>query len=68
MTLSRSVIEGPRIPSPLRMLLLARLVTDDIRSLWSPVASNPAPQRDSSALRLPENLELETKADRKRSY
>lgn len=42
--LHRPVIEGKRIPSNLRMLLLARLVTDDIRSLWSPVTLNPAPQ------------------------
>ncbi len=43
-TLSRNVIDGRRIPSLLRMLLLARLVTDDISSLWSPVASNPVQQ------------------------
>jgi hypothetical protein len=45
-TLSRNVIDGRRIPSVLRMLLLARLVTDDISSLWSPEAPNPAPQTD----------------------
>lgn len=40
--LSRSVLDGRRIPSLLRMLLLARLVTDDIRSLWSSMAPNPS--------------------------
>jgi hypothetical protein len=44
--LSRNVIDGRRIPSLLRMLLLARLVTEDISSLWNPMAPNPAPQRD----------------------
>ena len=39
-TLSRNVIDGRRIPSLLRMLLLARLVTDDIARFgapWHPV-------------------------------
>jgi regulator of extracellular matrix RemA (YlzA/DUF370 family) len=37
-----SVIDGRTIPSVLRALLLARLVTDDIASLWRPVALEPA--------------------------
>jgi hypothetical protein len=41
----RSMIEGKEIPSPLRILLLARLVTDDISSLWNPVAPNTEQQR-----------------------
>jgi hypothetical protein len=44
--LSRNVIDDRHIPSILRMLLLARLVTEDISSLWNPVPPNPAPQRD----------------------
>ncbi len=45
-TLSRGVLEGRRIPSVLRTLLLARLVTDDIRSLWNPEATKLEPQMD----------------------
>lgn len=59
--LSRSVIDGRRIPSLLRMLLLARLVTDDIRSLWSPVAPNPAPQKDCLPLGYRTNFNLKRK-------
>lgn len=44
--LHRSSIEGRRTPSALCMLVLARLVTDDIRSLWNSGAPDPAPQRD----------------------
>jgi hypothetical protein len=44
--LARNVINGRRIPSLLRMLLLARLVTEDVSSLWNPMPPNPAPQRD----------------------
>ena len=44
--LTRNVIDGRRIPSLLRMLLLARLVTDDIRTLWRSEAPNHVPQRD----------------------
>ena len=39
--LTRSAIDGRRIPNVLRMLLLARLVTDDITVLWPPVATDP---------------------------
>jgi hypothetical protein len=59
--LHRSVIESTRIPSPLRILLLARLVTDDIRSLWSPVAPNPVPQRDCLPLDYRRRLNLKRK-------
>jgi hypothetical protein len=61
-TLSRSVIDGRRIPSLLRMLLLARLVTDDIRALWSSEAPNPALQRD----RLPSSNRTNFNLKRKR--
>ncbi len=61
-TLSRNVIDGRRIPSLLRMLLLARLVTDDISSLWSPVASSPAQQR----VRLPSGYRTTFSLKRKR--
>ncbi len=56
--LSRTVIEGKRIPSPLRMLLLARLVTDDVSSLWKLAVPNPAQQRDRLPLGYPRNFNL----------
>jgi hypothetical protein len=43
------------------MLLLARLVTDDIRSLWSPVAPNSVPQRDCLPLDYGRRLNLKRK-------
>lgn len=39
------VIEGRTIPPVLRALLLTRLVTNDVASLWSPVAHEVAPRR-----------------------
>jgi hypothetical protein len=60
--LSHSVIDGRRIPSLLRMLLLARLVTEDVSTLWTPVATNPAPQRD----RLPSGYRTNFNLKRKR--
>ena len=59
--LSRSVIEGKRNPSPLRMLMLARLVTDDISSLWKTVAPNPTQKRDRLPLGYPRNFNLNRK-------
>lgn len=44
--LALNAIDGRRIPSVLRMLLLARLVTNDITSLWNPVAPEPTSIRD----------------------
>jgi hypothetical protein len=41
------------------MLLLARLVTDDIRSLWNSAVLNPAPQRE--CLPQPYQIELTRK-------
>jgi hypothetical protein len=60
--LSRSVIDGRRIPSVQRMLLLARMVTDDIRSLWNLVAPEPTSERD----RLPMGYSRNTNNNRKR--
>jgi hypothetical protein len=59
--LSRSVVEGRRIPSLLRMLLLTRLVTDDISSLWSPVGPKPAQKKDCLPPGYRTNLELKRK-------
>jgi hypothetical protein len=61
-TLSRNVIDGRRIPSLLRLLLLARLVTDDISSLWNPVAPVPTLQRD----RLPSDYRTDVHLKQKR--
>lgn len=44
--LSASVIDGRAVPAVLRALLLARLVTDDIASLWSAAAPEPVQKRD----------------------
>jgi len=60
--LSRGVIEGRRIPSLLRMLLLTRLVTNDISSLWSLVAPDPAQKRD----RVPPGYRTDLDLKRKR--
>lgn len=60
-TLSRNVIEGRHIPSPLCMLLLTRLVTDEISSLWSPVAPKTALKSDRQPPGYRTNIELKRK-------
>lgn len=39
--LTRGALDGRRIPNILRMLLLTRLITDDITTLWEPIAPEP---------------------------
>jgi hypothetical protein len=60
-TLSPDVIGGRRIPSPLRMLLLTRLVTDDISSLWNRVAPKPVLKGDRQPPGYRTNVELKRK-------
>ncbi|MBB4013415.1 hypothetical protein GGR36_002761 [Niveibacterium umoris] len=36
--LTRSALDGRRIPNVLRMLLLTRLITHDVATLWKPIA------------------------------
>lgn len=43
-TLTRSAIDGGRIPDVLRMLLLTRLITGNVSSLWNPVESEAPPK------------------------
>lgn len=58
--LTRSVLDGRRLPNVLRILLLARLVTDDIAALSSPVAAELAPK----ANRLPTGYGRRTSSNR----
>lgn len=44
--LTRSAIDGRRIPNVLRMLLLTRLITDDVTTLWDPAAPEPMQRMD----------------------
>lgn len=48
--LHRNVLDGRLIPSVLGMLLLARLVTDEISSLWRSVPVNPRQKTERRAL------------------
>lgn len=44
--LTRSAIDGRRIPNVLRMLLLTRLMTDDIKTLWDQIAPESMQRMD----------------------
>lgn len=46
--LTRSAIDGRRIPNVLRMLLVTRLITDDITTLWEPRAPASIQRKDHS--------------------